>query len=70
MGQFRQLLTRAEENSEEMLFIGRAQSFIMQSRGLTSQEALLEVATRAARDQCELGAAARSIVANTSASPS
>jgi hypothetical protein len=58
----RELLDRAEDNSEDMLLIGQAQGKIMAAHGLDPGQALLEVFTRAANDGTELGPAALRIV--------
>jgi hypothetical protein len=63
----RELLSEAEDNAADMLLIGQAQGVIMEGRDLGPTEALLELCARAHRDECSLGEASRSIVADGSA---
>jgi hypothetical protein len=58
------LLAHAEDNAEGMLLIQEVQGMLMATRDHGALEALLEVCTRADRDQTELDDAARSIAAD------
>jgi hypothetical protein len=58
----RGLLDEAEDNAEDMLLIGQAQGKLMREGAVSAGEALLAVATRAAREQKNLKYAALDIV--------
>lgn len=62
VAQLRALLLNAEDQSENMYEIAKAQGMIMAVRGVTGLEALLELGLRAAHDRSELAVAAQSIV--------
>lgn len=63
VGQLRALLFRAEDDAAGAWVIAKAQGMIMTAHRKDPLQALLELATRAARDGCELQDAARSIMA-------
>lgn len=54
---------KADDATENMLIIGQAQGRLMQARGITAAEALLELFRRASDERTELRVAAHSIVA-------
>lgn len=58
-------LLQAEANAGDMRSIGEAQDALMQTQSLNEDEAVAEVAARAAHDHTELGSAARSIIAES-----
>lgn len=53
---------RLEDHADDMLVVGQAQGILMQARGLTAAEALLEIFTRASDDRTGLRVAAQDIV--------
>ena len=67
--QMRQLVNRAEDDTETMIAIGQAQGIIMATRDVTPLEALLQLSLRAAEDRSELAAAAQTIVRQERAAP-
>ena len=59
----RAMLDEAEADKENMLVVGRAQGQLMAVRGLRSVDALIELATRATRDETGLAGAAQRVLA-------
>jgi hypothetical protein len=62
VAELRGLLFIAEDDAEAMAVVGQAQGMIMTARGSDPLQALIELASRAARDSCQLPDAARSII--------
>ena len=62
VAELRELLTHAEDNSDDMELVHNAQGMLMAAGGLRPLEALLELSSRAAKGHTELGAAARDVV--------
>lgn len=56
------LLSRAEDNADDMLLVGQAQGVLMKARDLNAAEALLELFTRASSDRTELRDAAQKVI--------
>ena len=64
MAELRGLLFRAEDDAEAAFVVAQAQGMIMTARGADPLQAMLELATRAARDGCEMQDAARRILSS------
>lgn len=62
VAEIKMLLTDAEDSTEDMLIVGRAQGIIMQARGLPPTQALLELCAQAARDQHSLTEASQGLI--------
>lgn len=58
-------LLEAQTSAGDMRSIGEAQGALMKTRSLNEDEAVAQVAARAAHDHTELGSAARSIIAES-----
>ena len=62
ISQLRSLLDNAEESPDDLELVDDAQGLLMAAGGVGPFEALLELSARAARDETQLGTAARDVV--------